>query len=143
MPIKCCQGQAKITQSLEITVCASAQISLRRLCFSSICVDLISAAGEGDGAGDGEGQEMERERERQKSVQTARQMDIICILDGHWLQDGRVAVPNLCVVVPNLRIYCVVLFRTIGLVAELPARICARVRVRVCVCVRMRICVYV
>ena len=43
MPIKCCQGQAKITQSLEITVCASAQISLRRLCFSSICVDLMSA----------------------------------------------------------------------------------------------------
>ena len=43
MPLKCCQGQAKITQSLEITVCASAQISLRRLCFSSILVDLMSA----------------------------------------------------------------------------------------------------
>ena len=55
---------------------------------------------------------MERERQRQKSVQTARQMDIICVLDGHWLQDGRVAVPNLCVVVPNLRISCVVPFWT-------------------------------
>ena len=43
MRIKCCQGQAKITQSLKITLCASAQISLRRLCFSSICVDLMSA----------------------------------------------------------------------------------------------------
>ena len=43
MRIKCCQGQSKITQSLKITLCASAQISLRRLCFSSICVDLMSA----------------------------------------------------------------------------------------------------
>ena len=48
------------------------------------------------------------ERGRRWRGPETRQIDIICILDGHWLANGRVAVPNLCVVVPNLRISCVV-----------------------------------
>ena len=140
--LKCCQGQSKITQSLKNTVCASAQISLRRLCFSSICVDLMSARQSGlvrrivtknkhflsmGFGGDLVATLVDRRVARssdaaknlawigfllRRDEQAESQTDGYDLyLGGPWLPNGRVAVPNLCVVVPNLRISCVVPFR--------------------------------